>query len=108
MSRWAASLLLFFSLTARAQSADDQVTPPRALESPPAVMPPAAKAGGTVVLRVLVGVEGSVGSVDVVESGGVDLDAAAAAAVLKWHFAPAMRAGVAIPSRVKIPFVFEL
>src|ERR1700742_4374962 len=107
MPRWPAWLLLLLSVNARAQAGADPVTPPRVLASPPAVLSAASAAGGRVVLRVLVTVDGSVGEVEVLESAGPDLDAAATTAVRKWRFAPATRAGSAVPSRVKIPFVFE-
>jgi len=112
MSRWATCLPLLISLVAslvgRAQPAPE-VVPPRVLAAPPASAPltPNPPGGATVVLRVLVGVTGAVEGVDVLESGGAELDQAATAAVRLWRFAPATRAGTPVAVRVRIPFVFE-
>jgi TonB family protein len=53
----------------------------------------AAGKHGTVLLSVAVDADGHVSKVDVVESGGADLDEAAVSAVRQRVFRPAMRAG---------------
>jgi len=91
-----------------ASSAQEAVTiPPRVLESPAAIYPAGHHDAARVTLRVLVGVDGTVSQVDVLESGGADFDAAADKAVHSWHFAPATRDGQPFSSRIRIPFVFE-
>jgi TonB family protein len=65
-------------------------------------------AEGIVALRVLVRSDGAVGRVEVtVSSGSEPLDRAAADAVRRWQFAPAMRDGVAIDAyaTLKIRYV---
>ncbi len=51
---------------------------------------------GKLKLRVVVGADGSVSSVDVLSSVSPELDAAAVAAVKHWRFKPAMACGKAI------------
>lgn len=64
---------------------------------------------GTVLLMLLVGAEGKVVGVDVVQSSGVlSLDKAAIKAVQRWRLQPAEDDGVAVLSRVKVPIKFDL
>jgi len=64
---------------------------------------------GTVVLRVMVSVEGKPESVTVERSCGHDLlDESAAEAVKGWQFVPAMRGETAMASTVRVPIVFAL
>jgi iron complex outermembrane recepter protein len=59
-----------------------------------------------VVLSVTIDAEGKVGEATVVTSGGDALDGAAIDAVKQWLFAPATQAGVAVPSRIRVPVTF--
>jgi TonB family protein len=61
-----------------------------------------------VILIVGVGVDGHVGEVSVLQSGGEDADASAKTAVAQWMFEPALRDGVKVASRIRVPFHFEV
>jgi len=64
---------------------------------------------GVVLLRVLVGTDGSAASVTVRETSGFDdFDSAAAQAVRKWRFSPARRAGQAVASFHDVRVRFRL
>jgi iron complex outermembrane receptor protein len=106
------SLLCVGVCVARAdEPAAPVVTPPEVVERVEAVYPPAelaARRAGQVVLVVTVAADGSVSDVQVAESGGAELDAAAEAAIRQWKFTPARRGDVAIVSRIRVPFVFAL
>jgi len=68
-----------------------------------------AREQGTVVLRVLVGSDGSVQQVDIERSSGhAKLDAAAREAVLRGRFRPVMQDGKAIPAWGLVPIEFRL
>jgi protein TonB len=68
-----------------------------------------AKVEGRVLLRVVVGSDGSVVSVEVEESSGsVVLDEAAADAVRAWAFEPAREDGRAVESVLLVPCRFSL
>src|SRR5258708_677482 len=75
----------------------DAVSPPTAL---------AERKHADVVLAVTVDADGHVSKVDVVASGGSDLDEAALMAVRQWTFVPAKRGGTALASRIRVPFHF--
>jgi iron complex outermembrane recepter protein len=95
--------------SASAPPAASPVTPPVVLQHVDAVYPPSALATrehANVVLAVTVDADGHVSKVDVLESGGADLDEAAIVAVRQWTFVPALRDGKALASRIKIPFHF--
>lgn len=65
---------------------------------------------GTVVLGVLVAVDGLVADIAVAQTSGSSLlDQAALAAVRKWRWAPLLRGGqpVMVQGQVKIPFVLK-
>jgi protein TonB len=63
---------------------------------------------GAVLLVIHVSEDGFATGADVVESSGVaSLDQAAADAVLKWHFRPALHEGRAVPFDMPFRFVFE-
>ena len=69
-----------------------------------------AKEQGTVVLRLLLGVDGSVAEIALAHSSGFDrLDKAALDAVKHWRWSPTMQAGQAMQVRgtVEIPFVLQ-
>jgi len=64
---------------------------------------------GTVVLRLTVGVSGTVLATDVLSSSGFDrLDQAAQAAVRQWRFSPGTRQGVPVGLSIQVPIRFEL
>jgi protein TonB len=64
---------------------------------------------GTVLLRVLVGADGSVLGVEIEKSSGSrSLDRAAREAVAKWRFHPATRNGVALSAWASVPVTFNL
>jgi TonB family protein len=100
---------VFLSLRPTQASAAGNVEPPIVLTHVDAVYPPAAleeRKHADVVLAVTVDVDGHVSKVDVVTSGGGDLDQAAIVAVRQWTFVPAKRDGVSLASRIRIPFHF--
>jgi TonB family protein len=85
------------------------VTGPQVLTHVEAIYPPAALAErrhADVVLTVTVDVDGHVSAVEVVASGGDDLDQAAIVAARQWTFVPAKRDGAPVASRIRIPFHF--
>ncbi|HEY0232167.1 MAG TPA: energy transducer TonB [Dokdonella sp.] len=68
-----------------------------------------AREQGTVVLRVLVGSDGSVQQVEIERSSGhAKLDAAARETVLRGRFRPVMQNGKAIPAWGLVPIEFRL
>ena len=84
-------------------------TPPVVLTHVDAVYPPSALAErkhADVVVALTVDVDGHVSKVDVLQSGGADLDEAATIAARQWTFAPAVREGKPVASRIKVPFHF--
>lgn len=85
------------------------VTPPSVVTHVDAQYPPSALASrehGDVMVAVTVDIDGHVSKVDVLESGGADLDEAAVVAVRQWTFSPALRAGKPVASRIRVPFHF--
>lgn len=67
------------------------------------------RAQGTVLLRVHVGTDGRPRDIDLVEGSGFrELDRAAADAVRRWRFAPAMRGGQPVEGTVQVPITFDL
>lgn len=78
--------------------------------NPPPPYPPQAKARreeGTVVLRLKVLGDGSVGDVQVQQSSGSQrLDRAAVDAVKRWHFKPATQGGKSVESWATVPITF--
>lgn len=86
-----------------------EVTPPVVITHVDAQYPPSARASrkhGDVTLALTVDTDGHVSKVDVLESGGADLDEAALVAARQWTFVPARRAGKALASRIRVPFHF--
>ncbi|WP_083918771.1 energy transducer TonB [Rudaea cellulosilytica] len=64
---------------------------------------------GTVILRVLVGEDGSVKDIEIDKSSGShELDRAAREGVMKWKFKPGMRGGVAYAGWARVPISFTL
>jgi protein TonB len=77
---------------------------------PPAYPPEAEMRGehGSVDVLIHVSESGIATGADVTQSSGVaSLDRAALAAVLKWHFRPAIRDGRGVPFDMPFRFVFE-
>ena len=74
-----------------------------------AVYPPSAlseRKHADVVLALTVDADGHVSKVDVLQSGGADLDEAAVVAARQWTFDPALRNGKPVASRIRVPFHF--
>jgi protein TonB len=68
------------------------------------------KEQGTVVLSLLVGIDGAVSQINLTHSSGFDrLDKAALEAVRKWRWSPTIRNGdpVAVRGTVDIPFILK-
>ena len=98
---------------ARAQGApagaSASVTPPVVIQHVDAEYPTSAlplRKHADVVVAVTVDVDGHVSKVEVLQSGGPDLDEAATVAVRQWLFTPAMRGNKPVASRIKVPFHF--
>jgi TonB family protein len=111
----AAALIVLGLTTAAATPAAAQgapppdVKPPTVVQHVDAVYPPSAlrdRKHADVVLALTVDIDGHVSKVDVLESGGADLDEAAVVAARQWTFVAATRAGKPIPSRIRVPFHF--
>ena len=88
------------------------VTMPRRLDNRPPIYPAPAsmqRLEGTVLLRVHLSADGSVGQLEIITSSGHPiLDAAAVRAVRTWHYAPAMRGGQGVPFTFRQPVRFAL
>lgn len=92
------------------------VIPPRVdasqLNNPAPIYPPMSRRlreQGTVFLELLIQPDGTVSEITVrTSSGFARLDASALAAVKKWRYVPAKRAGVPIPFRYIQPIEFSL
>ncbi len=104
-------------LTGSAEEADStasipaNVTLPTVVEHIDPIYPPEKLAQALdkkIELLVTVEREGTVGDIAVLQSGGLDFDNAAREAVQRWRFIPATRGGVAIRSRIHIPFHFSV
>ena len=105
----ASGVAFSYASHAVAQGEAGAVTPPVVVSRVEAIYPPSALAdrrSGDVVLAVTVGADGQVNAVEVLESGGEDMDKASTAAAQHWTFRPAMRGGHAIPARIRVPFHF--
>lgn len=64
--------------------------------------------GAEVILEFVVDTDGMPQGVKVVSSNDDELAAAAMKAVAEWRFAPLVKAGEAVESKVRIPFVAGL
>ncbi|MEO7112893.1 MAG: TonB family protein, partial [Polyangiaceae bacterium] len=107
------ALVLLTSTQAFAQdpqpAAPARAIPPKEISHVDAVYPAGLVASGVhadVVLVVTVDTEGHVSDIEVRQSGGADLDAAASDAMRKWLFSPALRDGKPVSSRIRVPFHF--
>lgn len=85
----------------------DQSATPSTPASSPDVMQQ-AKYHGTVVLRVVVGIDGSVEQTQVVRSAYPYLDKKAAEKASEWKFLPARKRGLPVRSVVPVVFNFDL
>lgn len=97
------------SAFAEGRDSTPSVSPPHVVEHVDAVYPASAfveRKHADVVLTLTVDVDGHVSDVGVAQSGGTDLDEAAIVAARQWVFTPAMRGGIAVRSRIKLPFHF--
>jgi periplasmic protein TonB len=64
---------------------------------------------GKVVLRVLIGTDGTAQRAEIQQSSGFErLDQAALATVLRWHYVPGKRGGVAEAMWFNVPINFVL
>jgi periplasmic protein TonB len=81
------------------------------LHNPKPAYPPASRRlgeKGKVVLRVLIGVDGTAQDATVLQSSGYDrLDRTALQAVRQWRYVPGKRGGVPEPMWVKVPINFD-
>lgn len=95
---------------AHAPSALESI-PPTPIVSPAPTYPPRAlrnHESGTVLLRVRVDARGHPYAVDLLKSSRSRLlDRAAAQAVERWRFRPAMRGGQPVPGEVQVPIAFN-
>ncbi|MBU1242639.1 TonB-dependent receptor [Myxococcota bacterium] len=85
------------------------VVPPKVLHMQPPVYPENAYAeppGVSVVLKILVTVDGVVDGIEVTKSGGEAFDQAAKEAMVLWKFAPATYEGKPVAVRIAVPFEF--
>jgi TonB family protein len=76
-----------------------EITEPKKIRNVPPVYPAAARNSrrqGMVVLEAVIGRDGKVGSLRIVQSAGPDLDQAAANAVIQWEFTPTRLYGVPV------------
>ncbi len=95
---------------ARAQNAETPtLEPPTVLEQQQPSYPREAAGGaqGDVVVNVAIDSAGNVTGVTLVHGAAPPLDRAAIEAASHWRFKPALRDGVAVPSRVQLLFHFE-
>ncbi|MBI3676590.1 MAG: energy transducer TonB [Proteobacteria bacterium] len=108
--------LFFAALWAGAASADDaSYEPPKVDRSkltPPPTYPPAAQWSGeqgTTTIKLRITSSGRAVRLGVERSSGfADLDNAAVAAVLEWHYLPAMRNGESVSDWMTIDINFRL
>jgi protein TonB len=91
-------------------SIEELDAPPKIATLVKPVYPPLAlkaRIGGTVVLRILVSEKGLPLDVQVARKAPGGLDEAAAAAVRRWTFTPAMKDGVPVRTWLMVPIPFE-
>lgn len=100
------------SSTAAAEEevAKPAIVPPKLVHFVEGVYPPEAFKQGleaTVVLKLLVQADGSVGSVEVIEPAGNGFDEAAVVAAREFVFTPAQKDGIPAPVFIKYAYRFE-
>lgn len=99
------------SLLANVYRVGKGVSAPKILHrEPPQFSPEARDAhqGGTAIVSVIIGEDGSVRNVQVVHGAGHGLDAKVAEAVRKWKFQPAMKDGQPVAVMVNVEVSFHL
>ncbi len=105
-----AAALIAAAITSHAGIAQAQaIAPPTVITHVDAQYPASALASrkhGDVTLALTVDVDGHVSKVDVLSSGGADLDEAALVAARQWTFVPAKRGDKPLASRIRVPFHF--
>jgi len=110
---WPALGLLALSGCGKQEPSAPVVAPTElaAIHTPPPVYPvelACAGAGGTTVLKVTVGSEGTPTEVQLVTSSGQPaLDESAQQAVHGWKFRPATRNGQPVPLTIQVPVAFN-
>jgi TonB family protein len=67
-----------------------------------------AKLQGTVLLKVVIDVDGLAKNIEVVNGQGLGLDEQAVAAIMQWKFNPGQKDGVAVPVLAQIEVNFKL
>src|SRR5262249_12682792 len=100
----ALALGAFAGRDARAQ--DTTITPPRLLAEEPVHYPDGATGDAEVLLEVVVGAEGQVADVTVVE-GAEPFATTATETVRQYRFEPAERAGKPVRARIRIAIRFS-
>ena len=97
---------------ATAVGADVDELPRKMANNPAPIYPTRALLAGEegrVMLRVVIRIDGLVDSAEVAtSSGSSELDASALAAVRRWRFTAARRAGAAVVHEVLVPVLFSI
>ncbi|MBM4346014.1 MAG: TonB-dependent receptor [Deltaproteobacteria bacterium] len=96
-------------LPAHARAAEPPATDPTLTAPAEPVYPSALRGkglGGAVVVELTVGVDGAPRDVQVFQSAGPEMDAAAVEAAGRLRFAPATRSGKPVAARIRYRFVF--
>lgn len=88
-----------------AQAPDPTLIPPRVVSEPPATYPDGASGAAEVMLEVVVGEDGAVTDVKLVE-GTEPFASAAIAAANTYRFEPAARAGKPVRARIRVVIAF--
>lgn len=99
-----------FAQSTEVPSQAPALSPPRLESQAEAIYPEEARAQrleGTVILRLGIDAHGNVTAAEVVEPAGHGFDEAAQEAALRLRFAPALRDGQPVPSRIRFPFEFK-
>ncbi|MCE4364735.1 energy transducer TonB [Xanthomonas hortorum] len=112
-----ACLLVAFGISGCGKSSQQASAPAvaptelAALKTPPPEYLPqlaCAGVGGTSVLRVVIGTEGTPTDVSLAQSSGQPvLDEAAQTRVREWKFKPATRNGQPVPQTIQVPVAFK-
>jgi protein TonB len=90
---------------------DTGIHPPRQVFTPEPDYPASARSAkkeGTVLIGLVVGIDGVPHDVRVVSSLDKDLDAKAIEAVQRWRFKPALKNGEPVEVPIEVEIVFHL
>jgi periplasmic protein TonB len=93
-------------LSARGQKAPANFQPPQVLSTVEPSYPANTVAGGTVVLKVMIGIGGEVQDVQVLQGAG-GFTQQAVETVKKWKFAPARLDGKPLTASLPVAFSFS-